>query len=104
MSDTTNYPFIPTKSLTEGLPTLMMLLYGAVRHGAVVIDKQNQTISIDKFPYDVALVEHYIQEAQHAIDDYAQRCQNLDTSGNPNELLMLNEIHNILLETKQWLQ
>ena len=104
MNETPNYPFIPTKSLTEGLPTLMMLLYGAVRHGDVIIDKQNQTISIDKFPYDIALVEHYIQAAQNAIEDYQQRCQNLNTSGNPNELLMLNEIYNILLETKQWLQ
>ena len=104
MNETQNYPFIPTKPLPELLTTLMMLLYGSVKHGAVVIDKETHTISIDKFPYDINLVEQYIQQAKHAIDDYQQRCQTLDTGGNPNDLLMLNEVYNILLETKQWLQ
>jgi hypothetical protein len=104
MNDTQNFPFIPTPSLTELLPTLMMLLYGCARQGAVTVDRENHTISIEQFPYDIDIIDRYIQLTQQSIDEYQQRCQTLETSGNDNDISMLHEIYNILLETKQWLQ
>lgn len=104
MNETQQLPFIPTPALPELLPMLMMLLYGCSKHGAVTVDRENHTITINQFAYDVDLIDRYVQTAQQAIDDYNQRCQTLNTSGNSNDLSMLHEIHNILLETKQWLQ
>ena len=104
MNETQNFPFIPTPAITELLPTLMMLLHGCAKQGAVIVNREAHTISITEFPYDIDIIDRYIQLTRQAIDDYQQRCQTLETSGNDNDISMLHEIYNILLETKQWLQ
>jgi hypothetical protein len=104
MNETQNFPFIPTPALTKLLPTLMMLLYGCARHGAVTVDRENHTISIEQFSYDVTLIDRHLSDVQLAIASYEQQCQLIETNGNPNDISMLYEIYNILLETKTWLQ
>lgn len=104
MNETQNFPFIPTPAFTQLLPELMMFLYGCASEGAVTVNRENHTISIANFPYDLTLIDRHLQEAQAAITAYEQQCQTIGTSGNPNDTSTLYDIYNILLETKKWLQ
>jgi hypothetical protein len=104
--DNLEFTYIPVKPITELLPELMMLLYGCIKHGAVEIDKTNHTITIQNFAYDLDKISRYLTQIQQERESYYQQITTMPgaTSPNPNDTTYINDIENILIELKQWLQ
>lgn len=103
--DNLEFTYIQVKPINDLLPELMMFLYGCIKHGAI-IDKNNHTITIQNFTYDPDKISRYLQQIESERDAYYHRIRTLPgaTSPNPNDTAYLNDIENILIELKQWLQ
>jgi hypothetical protein len=90
-----------TKTLQELLPADAQLLFGLLKAGGVVIEKQSETITISNpYIYDINLIQSYIDALNQFETEYLQQVQtenNDPTAQIPdNEQNYINEVRKIL--------